>query len=377
MAPLLIAVVAVLAYANGANDNFKGVATLVGSRTIDYRRALQWATVTTFAGSLTALWLSAGLVKAFSGTGLVPAPLTSDPAFLLAVGLGAAVTVILATRTGLPISTTHALTGALVGAGLVMAGAVRWDRLSQTFILPLIISPFLSLAATALLYPAFRFVRLRLGVERQMCLCVDGGAVEPVLVQADGSAVLQTSGVRLSLGQLQACAEHYHGRVFGIDAQRILDRLHLVSAGAMSFARGLNDTPKIVALLAAASLAGLPASTGLLLVGAAMALGGWLSARRVAATMSERITAMNHGQGFTASLVTAALVIGASRLGLPVSTTHVSCGSLFGLGAVTGAARWQTIRSIVFAWVLTLPIAACAAAALAWSLTCIPAPACL
>jgi PiT family inorganic phosphate transporter len=78
--------------------------------------------------------------------------------------------------------------------------------------------------------------------------------------------------------------------------------------------------------------------------------------------MSDRIVKMNHGQGFTANLVTAFLVIVASRFGVPVSTTHVSCGSLFGLGAVTGTARWRMILGITLAWVVTLPVAASLAA---------------
>ncbi len=107
-----------LAYANGANDNFKGVATLFGSGTASYRIALGWACLTTFAGSLSAVWLSAKLVAVFSGKGLVPDALAATPSFLVSVGLGAAVTVVIATWLGLPISTTHSLTGALVGAGL-------------------------------------------------------------------------------------------------------------------------------------------------------------------------------------------------------------------------------------------------------------------
>ncbi len=73
---------------------------------------------------------------------------------------------------------------------------------------------------------------------------------------------------------------------------------------------------------------------------------------------------MNHGQGFTGNAVTAALVLGASRLGLPVSTTHVSCGSLFGIGIATGQARWKTIATILLAWVSTLPIAILLSAAI-------------
>src|SRR5688572_218404 len=93
-----------------------------------------------------------------------------------------------------------------------------------------------------------------------------------------------------------------------------------------------------------------------------MAAGGLLSARRIAETMSNKITAMNAGQGFTANLVTALMVIGASRLGVPVSTTHVSCGALFGIGAVNRQARWKMIVQILLAWVTTLPLALAAAA---------------
>ncbi|MBI3088143.1 MAG: inorganic phosphate transporter [Candidatus Omnitrophica bacterium] len=347
-----------LAYTNGANDNFKGVATLFGSRTTEYRRALWWATATTLAGSLAAVWFSAGLMTAFSGKGLVPDALVHDPAFLLAVGLGAASTVFIATLTGLPISTTHAMTGALVGAGLASGGAVNIGRLSHSFFLPLALSPFLGMLITGVLYPAFRHLRVRMGVARQMCLCVDGGVPQAVLVRPDGTTVLQATGIQLSVGQLSACREQYHGRIIGIDAQWVLDRLHYVSAGAVSFARGLNDTPKIAALLMTASALSLRLETALLAVGIMMAAGGLLQARRVAETMSCRITDMNHGQGFTANLVTACLVTMASRFGLPVSTTHVSCGSLFGLGAVTGRARWGMVRTIILAWVMTLPLAA-------------------
>ncbi|MGH8480986.1 MAG: inorganic phosphate transporter, partial [Nevskiaceae bacterium] len=123
------------------------------------------------------------------------------------------------------------------------------------------------------------------------------------------------------------------------------------------FARGVNDTPKIVALvlLAAPVVGGLAAFPA---VAIAMAAGGLLGARRVAQTMSKKITAMNPGQGLTANLITSALVLAASPLGLPLSTTHVSCGALFGIGAVTRQARWKTIAGILAAWLVTLPLAA-------------------
>lgn len=233
----MLLVVLAMAYANGANDNFKGVATLFGSGTTDYRRALLWATLWTFSGSLTAVFLAGQLLKNFSGRGLVDSSLVSDPQYVGAVALGAGMTVLLATRVGMPI-----------------------------------------------------------------------------------------------------------------------DHLHYFSAGAVSFARGLNDTSKIAALLLVAPLFG-GVESGLV-VALPMALGGLLSARRVAEVMSRKITPMNHGQGFVANLVTSAIVIVASRFGMPVSTTHVSCGALFGIGAVTRRAHPRMIATILSAWVTTLPVAA-------------------
>ncbi|UUZ67532.1 inorganic phosphate transporter [Polaromonas sp. P2-4] len=115
---LLIAVALFLAFGNGANDNFKGFATVWGSESLSYRQALILATLATLAGSLLSLYLAHGLVQQFSGKGLLPPLVVDTPRFIASVGLGAALTVIIATRAGLPISTTHALLGGLVGAGL-------------------------------------------------------------------------------------------------------------------------------------------------------------------------------------------------------------------------------------------------------------------
>jgi PiT family inorganic phosphate transporter len=93
-----------------------------------------------------------------------------------------------------------------------------------------------------------------------------------------------------------------------------------------------------------------------------MAVGGILGARRVAETMGKKISRLSPGQGLTANLVTALMVLGASRLGLPVSTTHVSVGALFGIGTVNGTARLRIVLSILAAWVTTLPAGAALAA---------------
>src|ERR1700681_795191 len=136
---LLFLATCFLAYANGANDNFKGVASLFGSRTCSYRTAISWATITTFAGSIASIFLAQALLKRFSGKGLVPDTLVGSEQFLLAVALGAALTVIVATILGFPISTTHGITGAIVGCGLVAVGkGVNFAALGNGFVLPLL-----------------------------------------------------------------------------------------------------------------------------------------------------------------------------------------------------------------------------------------------
>lgn len=364
MTVLILLAAGFVAFANGANDNFKGVATLYGSRTLGYRPALAWATGTTLAGSLSAMALAGGLVKRFSGKGLVAEAIAADPRFLLAVAIAAAATVMLATRLGLPISTTHALMGGLMGAGAVMAGPshLAYSTLGTSFALPLVLSPLLSLLLTATLYTSLRWARLQLGVTEQTCVCV-GGVEQVAAFVPGGAAVRLATGLVVSVDSLERCERRYAGTVLGWQAQTLLNRLHVLTAGAVGFARGLNDTPKVVALVVAAQLLGV--GGGMLTAALVMALGGLLLARRIAETLSFRITGMNHGQGFTANLVTAAIVTLASPLGLPVSTTHVACGALFGLGAVNGEARWKTIAQLLSAWVTTLPAAAALGAAAA------------
>ncbi len=357
---LLALAVLFLSYSNGANDNFKGVATLYGSGACSYRAALVWATVTTLAGSLLALALAGGLVLTFSGKGLVPDAVTLQPSFLVAVSLGAALTVMLATWTGMPVSTTHALTGGLVGAGLLAApGRVAFSSLGASFVLPLLASPLAAMLLTLLAYPLVRWARRRVGVTNRLCVCI-AGVQEEVVALPDGSFALVRTGAAIDIDTASRCAERYHGAVLGLDAGRLVDGLHLLSGGAVGFARGLNDTPKIVALLLAGGA--VHPMAGLAAVAVFMAVGGVLNARSVAETMSKKITRMSPGQGLTANMVTAGLVTAASVAGLPVSTTHVSVGGLFGIGVVNGTARTGTVLAILLAWATTLPAGAALAA---------------
>ncbi|MEE8143347.1 MAG: inorganic phosphate transporter [Planctomycetota bacterium] len=355
---LLFLTVLLLAYANGANDNFKATATVYGSSTLSYRQALLLATVAQVLGSLASVVLAATLLRVFGGKGLLPDATVANPAFLVAVGMGAATTVLLATRLGMPISTTHALIGGLLGAGLALAPAdLSWSGLLQRFLAPLLFSPFIAMALAAIIYPVAHLGRKRLGVEEETCLCVKG-EMEPVLVTPDGSVVSQRTGLTLEMDTASECQRLYRGSLIGFSACRIVDALHLLSSLSLGFARGLNDTPKVLGLLLAASWSGIPVKVSLLMVAMVMAFGGLLHSQRIAQTLGKRITELNRGQGLIANLVGSGLVIGASSLGMPVSTTHVSTSAIFGIGCWTGRSRWLVVGEIVLAWLVTLPVAA-------------------
>ena len=313
---LLFIAACFLAYSNGANDNFKGVATLFGAGITSYKKAINWATITTFSGAVAAIFLAEELVKNFSGKGLVPNNLIQTPNFAIAIALGAAITVFTATKIGMPISTTHSLVGGLLGAGIMAVGTeFNFTKLSNTFLIPLIVSPLMAAFLSLTVYLFFKFLRKQI----------------PTL-------------------------NKQHSTLLNIDSNKTLDSLHYISSGVVSFARGLNDTPKIVGLLIIINTINIKWS--MISVAIIMALGGLINAKKVGETMSNKITKMNSGQGFTANIITGLLVTTASVHGLPVSTTHVSVGSLFGIGTVTKKANYKVIGKIILSWILTLPIAA-------------------
>ena len=360
-----------LAYSNGANDNFKGVATLYGSGTLTFRSALSWATVATLAGSVLSIALAGSLANSFSGKGLVPPELLQSGSLLIAVASAGAITVFLATALGMPTSTTHALTGALAGIAVITSpDRSGFFKLLSDFFVPLLVSPLIAIVGASLLYSFFHRLRVARGITRETCVCVGQCAPVPVRLSMDGAAIMAAptdGGPSFMVGSCDDCVERYDGHVVGISAQAAVDGIHTLSGLAVCFARAVNDTPKIAALLLAAGAVGAGWKLGL--VAAAMALGGIFSARRVAETMSNRITDLNSGQGLTSSVVTAFLVLVASRLGVPVSTTHVSCGSIFGIGMVSGTARWRTIGQILLTWMTTLPMGALLGAGVYWILT--------
>ncbi|MFO1041297.1 MAG: inorganic phosphate transporter [Planctomycetaceae bacterium] len=308
LTPILFIAVCFVAFTNGANANFKGVASLYGSGTTTLRGALYWGTATTFAGSIAAAFLAEGMLKKFSGRGIVPDLLVQSPDFVTAVAIGAALTSLFATRFGFPVSTTHALVGALLGAGLAGSGTdVQFTALGKNFLYPLFFSPIVAMILGAILYWLLKILGL---------------------------------------------APNHRTRT--------LDVFHFLSTGAASFARGLNDTPKMAALLLVTPSEDI--RWGFIAVAVTIAIGGLLDAESVAETLGKKVTSMDPGQGFSASVVTAGLVTTASFHSLPVSTTHVSVGSLLGMGATTGQAKWRKVGEILLAWFSTVPCGAVLAA---------------
>lgn len=354
----LITTVFFLAFFNGSNDNFKGVATLRRSRYFTFRRAVTWAAIWTFAGSAAGALAAKKLVSIFSGAALIPSG-TDLSAALTGVAAGAALTVAAATLLGMPISTTHALAGALTGITLMTGGWQRGpiETLLGAVFLPLLLSPLLAVSLTRLSFPLLR----RVFPAEPKCLCMGNLEPAPALLSPDAVGIsmksfLKSSLPALAVGTPEVCAVHFPDGSLRADLSRIYEGVHWLSGGLISFSRGMNDTPKIAALLLSAAAAE-PMGQAFAGVAVAMALGGMAAYQRVAKTISEEITEIPSREGTGANLATAALVGLASSLGLAVSTTHVSIGSILGIGlARKDSTNWRTVAEIVLAWVVTLPL---------------------
>lgn len=174
-----------LAFANGANDVSKAIATLVGSGVTGYRTAILWGTAWTVLGAVLSGVIATAMVKTFS-QGLLAPGVSASPNLVVAVLVGAMLWVLVASRTGLPVSTTHALTGAIVGAGLLAFGreGLLWEGIGKKIVLPLILSPLLALALSLVLHPLTRRLAARW---EGTCLCVMPTARALVMIDGQGA----------------------------------------------------------------------------------------------------------------------------------------------------------------------------------------------
>ena len=350
---------ALVAYFNGANDVSKGIATLVGSGLANYRGAILWGTVCTGLGGLSGALLANAMVQTF-GNGLLARGVVPTFIAALATILGASACVALATQTGMPVSTTHAIVGSIAGVATIAYGlhGIRWSSLLSKIALPLLLSPVLALALTLMAIRVLRSVQRRFPRDADCACATLELSPVPAGIALDGTA---SAGLSLpSLGVKVATTEECdtdRTTFFGISAHH----LHWFTSGATSFARGMNDAPKMVAIvLAAVMLHGSfqMRPTAFALVTLGMVAGSWLAGRRVTTALAEKITPMDHWEGFLANAVTAALVMPGAALGLPMSTTHVSSGSIMGIGLPKRTeVNWRTVRDMLLAWVVTLPVA--------------------
>ena len=369
---LAFILVLALAYANGTNDVSKAIATLVGSGVTDYRAAILWGTCWTMIGAGSAAFVTGAMVKTFSQS-LVQTGTMIPPSVTMAVLAGAMAWVLFASRTGLPVSTTHALTGAIVGAGLAaFAGeALLWPAIIKKIALPLLLSPFLALALSYFLYPCLRLLATRW---EGACLCVIPASRALVAIDAQGSTRTLFQTPILGQPVLAVPSQCDRSGLQGLSVG--LDTIHWLSSGLASFARGTNDAPKIVAMLLLSSATATWPSVSIQLavfggVTLAMGAGSYIGGFRVTTVLAENVTTMNHMEGLSANLATSSLVLLSGILGLPVSTTHVSSSAIIGIGLRNGmqAVRWPTVHNMLLAWIVTLPATAVLAGLLYWILS--------
>ena len=357
---IITLLVLVLAWANGANDVPKGVATLVGNGSASAKRAIIWGTLWTILGGVAAVIWGSALIKMFS-SGYTSPDFDVNLTFVASTLVGAASWVLFATRFGLPVSTTHALLGGLVGAVLVSAGpqGLLLEAVTNKAFLPLLISPLIAIGLCGLLILGIQVAAKRIPQWVPGCCSEEEWQKNPFnCATANGRHRPSPYVEKLWLG------------------------LHWLSSGITSFARALNDVPKIAAFLILAislvpglgnELQGIEPMWPILAVALSMAAGAMYGGYRVLNVMSERVTRLDAGSGTVANFGTSLLVLAASPLGIPVSTTHVSTGSLMGVRWINRAkpAGSDALRLVLYGWVVTLPVAAIIAAGSSWLITLI------
>lgn len=354
----LCIVILSLAWFNGANDVAKGIATLVGSGCSMPRRAVLWGSLWTVLGGLAAMAWGMALVDTFS-RGLLAPGFSANLIYLASAVLGATGWVMLATRLGLPVSTTHALLGGIIGAALAVAGpsGLRASAIAGKAMLPLLASPLVAIVLCWALLLLGKAIARRVPAWRPGCCAQEEWRKNPFICDPSRPVIPE---------------EPQRNRL-----ERLLSLLHWLSSGATSFARGLNDTPKIAAflflgfsLLPGIIPTALPTSLPIVAVALSMGLGSLWGGYRVLSVMAHRVAPLDHHNAVAANVATSSLVLLASPLGLPMSTTHVSTGALFGvrLGERGAPPEKDAIKMILFGWLVTLPVAAVLAVAGSWLL---------
>ncbi len=317
---VIIGIALVFDFTNGFHDSANSISTVVSTKVLSPRSAVAFAAffnfIAAFAfGVAVASTISKIIQLEIVETAIIP--------FIILAALAGAISWNLITWFfGLPTSSSHALIGGMTGAGLAAAGlaAIKWSTVGQVALF-MILSPLIGFAV------GFLFMAAILNLTKN-------AQKEP--------------------------------------AEKGFRRLQLCSAAAYSFSHGTNDAQKtmgiIVPLLfsigyfgASADPNHLPVPLWVILVAhAAIALGTLCGGWRIVKTMGYKITRLRPVHGFAAETAGASTIIGASVVGIPVSTTHIICTSIMGVGTTSGAStvKWGVARNIMWAWVLTIPISA-------------------
>ena len=318
--PLLVGLIAIALafdYLNGLHDAANSIATVVATRLLSPVTAVVFAAFFNFAAYfLTLAFPSLHAVAETIGKGLIDQQFVT-PAVVFGALVGAMFWNVVTWLKGIPSSSSHALIGGLVGAGVAHAGftGVHWGGLNKTLI-AIVLSPTI-------------------------------GMFLALLVMLLSSWALKGST--------------------SVQAEKSFRAMHLVSSAAYSLSHGLNDAQKTMGIITV-----LLYSTGYLsgdfhvphwvaiacyvAIALGTATGGW----RIIETMGSRITKLSQHQGFSASTAGSLVIFGASALGIPVSTTHTITGSIIGAGVArrASAVRWGVAREVVTAWVITIPASA-------------------
>ncbi|MER7244614.1 inorganic phosphate transporter [Kribbella sp. NPDC000426] len=317
---LVIAVVVIALsfdYTNGFHDAANAIATSVSTRALTPRVALAMAAVCNFVGALAGTEVAETI-----GEGIISIPAgESGLVIVIAALLGAITWNLITWRLGLPSSSTHALIGGLVGAGLASASVVQWSGIVDKVVVPMVLSPVIGFAGAFVLMIAILWIFRRRNPGRT------------------------TRGFRMAQSLSAAAVALGHGLQ---DAQKTMGVifLALLATGHVNESDGIPLWVKVSAATA---------------ISLGTYSGGW----RIMRTLGRRIIHLDPARGFASESVAAGvLYVMAIGLHAPVSTTHTITSAVMGAGATKrlSAVRWGVARGIVTAWVLTIPAAGLVAA---------------
>jgi len=354
-------------YINGFHDTANAIATSVSTRALKPEHAIVLSATANFVGALIFGTAVAGTI----GSGIVQDShiLANGSMVLGAALIGAIAWNLITWALAIPSSSSHALVGGLIGAAWASAGAdaVQWGNFAVKVLVPLISSPVLGFAIAltlmVVLLNAIGWMNPRHAV----------AAFRRRRSSAAGPESTATPDGEEPAEPAEPAEPEEPAPVIGTSPKRINDRfrrLQILSATYMALSHGSNDAQKTMGIMTLALF-----SSGaihdktvpvwvILLAATAMSLGTAAGGWRIMKTMGQKVVKLDPVHGFAAETTAASIILGASHFGMPVSTTHVISSAIMGVGASdrVHAVHWAVARSIVTAWILTIPCAAAIAA---------------